>query len=77
LKRARTLRAAHAALARGAYEEAAALLDAVSAPGVVADRDVTILNLLHLRRALLQRGDEAAAREVDASLARLAPPHLP
>jgi hypothetical protein len=77
LKRARNYRAGHAALARGDYDEAESLFDSVLSSGIVADRDVLILTLLHSRRKLLSQGNSTAAQTVSAGLARLALPHVP
>lgn len=77
LKRARNYRAAHAALAAGAYDEADSLFSSALSNGVVADRDMLILTLLRSRRKLLDQGDTAAAQKVSAGLARLALPHTP
>jgi hypothetical protein len=72
LKRAQSYRAAHAALSRGDYDEAGSLFDSVLNSGVVADRDLLILTLLHSRWKLLDQGNTAAAQTVSAGLARLA-----
>lgn len=77
LKRAQTYRAAHAALSRGAYDEADPLFDSALRSGIVADHDLLILSLLRNRRKLLSRGDTAAAQTVSAGLARLALPQTP
>ncbi len=77
LKRARAYRSAHAALARGAYDEAYSLFDFALSSRVVADRDLLIMTLLRSRRKLLDGGDTAVALTVSAGLAPLALPHVP
>jgi hypothetical protein len=77
LKRAQNYRAGHAALARGDFDEAGSLFDSVLSTGIVADRDLLILTLLHSRRKLLDQGNTAAAQTIRAGLARLALPHVP
>jgi hypothetical protein len=77
LNRAQTYRSAHAALARGAYDEANSLFDSALSRGVVADRDLLILTLLRNYRKLLDRGDTVAAQTVSSGLARLALPLPP
>lgn len=77
LERAQSYRAAHAALSRGDYEEAESHFDSALSSGIVADRDLLILTLLHSRRKLLYRGASAAAQTVSVGLSRLALPQVP
>ena len=74
LKRARTYRLAHAALARGDLDQADALFETALGGGVAGDRDVLILTLLRKRADLTKQGDSVAAKDVEVTLARLVVP---
>jgi hypothetical protein len=77
LHRAQTYRAAHAALAPSAYDEADVLFEKALAGGVVAERDLLIRSLLRDRRQFLERGDPIGVQNVSVTLAQLALPRVP